>query len=205
MSNINKKVLGAGAALVALSSFVPNPFMMSGQALAQATATATLSISASVVNPLNVKQLAKLNFGVFAVTANNGSVTFKTAGETFNNGFKITSGTLGKITFTAPQNATFTISIPDYVATAIKISAGGGGSAAKTMKVDAIYIDATAKIVHGGGADALKTYNNADNDQTAKITDAGGVGKATVGGHMNFKPTNIVGVYTGTYTILMTF
>ncbi len=64
MSHLNKKALGTGVAMVALSTFVPNPFL-TGDAWAQASASDTMNITAKIVNPLGVSQLTKLNFGTF--------------------------------------------------------------------------------------------------------------------------------------------
>ena len=107
MSHSQKRMLAAGAVMVGLSSFVPNPFM-TGKAFAQATASTTLHMAASVVNPLAISQSTSLNWGQFAVNG-GGNVTIKAAAATAvilpAVGFKLANGTAGKVHISAPASA----------------------------------------------------------------------------------------------------
>lgn len=201
MSHLNKKALGTGVAMVALSSFVPNPFL-TNDAFAQATASDTMNITAAIVNPLSVNELTKLNFGTFAVKS-AGALSINNAGATtITNGVVISAAALGKVSLKAPANATFTLSIPDFAASDITLShSGGGGAASKTLLVTKIFIRATSSKF----ATYTKTFQSAQNVQAgAKIT-TGTTGTAAIGGRLTFTADNIPGTYTGTYNLISTF
>lgn len=209
MSHLNKKLLGlgTGAAVVALSAFVPNPFMI-GEAMAQATAQDTMNITAKVVNPLNVLQLTKFDMGDFAVSAASGKRTVPAGGGAvvMSNGVDLGGDVLGKVSLQAPQNATFTIEIAALAAAAIVLKNGTGGTSKKTMKVDQLTLNATTKMKLGGVAGGSATFVKSGNTNTsAVIVDAGGVGIAEIGGRVLFKPTQVTGSYLGTYTLLTSF
>ena len=209
MSHLDKKLLGAGAVMVALSSFVPNPFM-AGDAWAQASASDTMDITAKVVNPLNVKQLNALDFGEFAVKS-TGTYNFKAGGTatlTAGAGVIVTPGTVGQVQLEAPQSAAFTLSIPELsTGTAIQLLTAGttmGTVPSKTLKVTQIYLKGSAKFA----TSASKTFTG-PGGQTAtgfQITDTGEVGTMTVGGSLTFGITQVEGVdYSGSYTLIQTF
>ncbi len=210
MSHTNKKILGAGAAVVALSAFVPNPFVI-GEALAQATASAPISVAASVINPLSLTQVAALNYGGIAVSAASGSYKFNATTASISNGLIITAGVLGKVRFTAPQNATFTVTIAEFAGAGtneITLATVVGGATSKTMKISKLTLDATAKMTFDPGGvgipDNTETFKTLKTNESAKINDVGGKATATIGGVLNFKPNQVVGPYTATFTISMT-
>ncbi len=208
--SLNQKRLGASAAVVALSAFVPNLFM-AGDAMAQATASDTLKISASVTNPLGVNSATTLNFGTFAVNATAGVLTFDQATTTISNGVIVNTGALGSVTFTAPKEATFTISIPEFNPGDIKLTTGaaGGATPSKTMTVTLLKFVSTnaTKFTFGGAGGADATFSDGAATTTAKIlaAAAGTTGKATIGGVLNFTPDQLTGGYDGTYTVSITF
>ena len=201
MSHLNKKALGTGVAMVALSTFVPNPFL-TGDAWAQASASDTMNITAKIVNPLGVSQLTKLNFGTFAVKS-AGVLTLQSAagGSIITKGVIISAGTNGKVALTAPKSATFTLSIPEFAAGVLTLStAGAGGATSKTIKVVKLLYKATAKM-----AAYTKTFKSGGNVRTGAVVNSGTIGNVSIGGILNFKANNVPGTYTGTYTLLSTF
>ncbi|GEM_PF-1117351 len=213
MSHLNKKVLGAGA-LVALSAFVPNPFLIGsdgplhlGQAMAQATAKDTMNVTAKIVNPLKVVQLTKLNFGSFAVGNTDATIKLTIGGVVAIVGGDpviIAGDVNGKVSFVAPKSVKFTISVPELKAAPIDVKlAGTGATDNKTMKMPTIYIKPTAKMtIKGTNTENLVV---AGATRSAKIIDAGGIGIATLGAVLSdIDDTQVLGTYTGTYTILTT-
>lgn len=204
MSHLNKKVLGAGTALVALSAFVPNPFMI-GEAMAQATAQDTMNITAKVVNPLKVQQVTKLNFGSIAVSKASGNyVVNATGGQTITHGVVIAAPVTGKVQFTAPKSATFTIEVTDLKTSSILLKNGAGTKTSLTMKVDNIYLQATANMKIAGGTKQT-TFVKAGVTKATAVVTTGGTGTAKVGAKLNFKPNQAVGSYLGTYNMIITF
>lgn len=207
MSHLSKKVLGTGAAMVALSAFVPNPFLI-GEAMAQATAQDTMNITAKVINPLDINQITKFDFGSFAVSALDGKLVVPGTGAapSISNGVIVGAAILGKVSITAPKSATFTIEIADLKTNSIKLLNGTGGSTKKTMLVNQIQLKGTAKLSLSGKVSGTATFLKAANtDATAKVIDAGGVAAANIGGIVNFKNDNVVGDYLGSYDMLITF
>ena len=209
--SLNKKALGASAAVVALSAFVPNPFLM-GEAMAQATASDTLKISAKVVNPLGVNSGTELDFGTFAVAAAAGTYTYNQTTTTINTsgGVIISAGQLGSVTFTAPKLAVFTISIADIVGGIFITNGTGGGAgatASKTMTVTALKFVSTAATKMTIGGATTQTFTNASTTVTAQLLAGAtaGTGKATIGGILNTTSDQLVGSYSGTYTVSITF
>lgn len=77
IKKINKRKLAAGAAIVALSGFVPTPH---NSAMAE-TATATLNVQAEVLQQLSASATQALNFGQFIATNTNGYVEIDAAGS----------------------------------------------------------------------------------------------------------------------------
>jgi len=207
MSHLHKKVLGAGAAMVALSAFVPNPFLI-GEAMAQATAQDTMNVTAKIINPLKVVQLTKMNFGSFAVGNTDATIKLTAGGAVAvvaGDPVIIGGDVNGKVSFQAPQNVLFTISIPDLAATKVVLKlAGTGTTDNKTLQMKTVILKGTAKIDIDGGQ-ASENYTKLTRTRTAKITDAGGVGIATIGGYLSdIDDTQVIGTYTGTYDILST-
>ncbi|MCB9990422.1 MAG: DUF4402 domain-containing protein [Rhodospirillales bacterium] len=206
MSQLSKKVLGTGAAVVALSAFVPNPFMI-GDAMAQATASDTMNITAKIVNPMDVNQLVKLNFGSIAVgAAASAKVVLPATGAaavTAGDAVLIAGQAAGKVSFNAPSNQTFTISVADLATKAIFITAGATTAASKTMKVDQLFLKASGtKISIGGGTAA--TLKVGGTSTSAKIT-GGTAGNVNIGGRLiSINPNQLVGTYTGTYKMSVT-
>jgi hypothetical protein len=204
MSHLNKKALGMGVAMVALSSFVPNPFL-TGDAWAQASASDTLDISAKVVNPLGVDQQTELDFGTFAVKSTGSYTIDATGGGTaINSGVVIGAGAPGAVNLTAPQNASFTLSIPELSGATDVITlkvTPAATAASKTLFVDELYFKNSTKM-----AAFTETFSGGNNSYgSATVTDAGGIGTMAIGGKLNFTADNIPGNYSGSYTLIATF
>ena len=204
---IDKKKLAAGAAMVALSSFVPNP-IFTDEAHAQATASAVLTIQASVTNPLGITPGPNLNFGTFA-TAGAGSVSIDAAGVTaIVNGFVVTAAVNGTVKLTAPKSATFSLSITDYKTGTIFIDNGGGGLGAtptKTMTVKRLYFIDQGTNFNTKLAASQTVKNASANITGISIDNAAGTGKADIGGLLLFSGNQITGAYSGTYTMVISF
>lgn len=191
--------------MVALSAFVPNPFLI-GEAMAQATAQDTMNITAKVVNPMDISQKVKLNFGQFAVgSAASAKINFPAAGGptvALGDAVLITGEINGKVSFNAPANATFTISVTELAA-GIKLS-NAGTTDAKTVKVDTLYLDPTLNMTIAAGT-ASVTMNAANTSTTAKITGGGTLGSALIGGRLiDIDATQTIGTYLGSYTMQVT-
>jgi len=208
MSHLNKKTLGAGAALVALSAFVPNinitdkiPNLgLVSEAHAQATAKATLDVNAKVINPLGVSQLLKIDFEDFAI---GGAGNVKVAADgatTYVNATKIVQALPGEIKVTAPQNVTFSVSVNGIAAPGILLKNGAGGAATKTMTMKTLFLSANAANMAANVGEIKAT---AAKVAGFKITDTAGTGVIDIGGNLHFDAIQVAGDYVGTYVILL--
>lgn len=212
MSQSNKKMLAAGAVMVGLSSFVPNPFT-TGEAMAQMTATTNLNMTASVVNPLSVSQQTPLNFGVFAI---NGGGTYDvlgsgTASIAPADGFTVNPPTAGSVQVVVPSGATFTLTVPKYkTATRIKLArttTTTGATAKKILKIERLFIKGSTKIKTTGGVTLNDTARAAPNNDIQNLNLVGtGTAIFKYGGRLEFGAVGAqdLGAYTGTFTFLTT-
>lgn len=210
MSQFNKKVLGAGAAVVALSAFVPNPFLI-GEAMAQATATDTMNVTAKVVNPMDISQKVKLNFGQFAVgAAGSAKIGFAATGAisvSVGDAVLIGNEVLGKVLVNAPPGAPFDITVADLAATPIVLNhSGGGGAASKTFKLNKIFLLGSANLSLGGATNVSRSLVAGGNTNTSAVINGGGTsGTATIGGQLTaITNDQLPGTYTATYTMQVT-
>lgn len=189
--------------MVTLSAFVPNPFTID-DAFAQAFASDTMNVTARIENPLDIKRggFQDLNFGSFAV-GGSGSFTIG-AGSTINinNGFTIGGGTAGTAFISAPQSATFTLSIPTFQGGAkIPMTISGGGVPSKTLICESIFLKAKSGITGVTG-----TFKSAQGRITSiKVTSTKSTGRVYAGARITFTPIQVPGTYTGTYTMRITF
>lgn len=205
MSHPNKKLMTASAAMVGLSAFVPNP-MFTNDAMAQATATVSLSVKASVTNPLGLKSGTELDFGTFAI-ATTGTIKITAGGGTaVSNGFVITAGQAGSFTVTAPAGATFTLSVTKYAAASnIVLTAAGGGAASKSMTLSTLAWAATSKVKTTGGGTMSATLSNGNGTVTSLTLATVTKGVVNVGGQLVFNNNQVTGGYSTSYTLLVTF
>lgn len=148
----------AGAALVALSSFVPQPFMQ--QANAAAT---TINVNGSFVTGVQLSLLTNVNFGKVLATAPTGTVQLKETGAlTGLVGAKSISGKAAgsiKATF-ANSTAAFNITVAGFkTAFALTAATGGGAGPSGNVTYNKLLLggsalDAQVIIVSGGGGAA---------------------------------------------------
>jgi hypothetical protein len=157
---INTK-MAAGAALVALSGFVPQPFVNSAQA-----ASASISISGSFITGIQLAAGTDIKMGKVAVTAANGSVVISTAG--------VVTPTKAVAAGGAPQAGTFSfkavsttpnvdITVTGLGALTLAATTGGVGpvGTAKLTKITLGGIGAAPTTLTDGGAgtDKKLAYN----------------------------------------------
>lgn len=117
-----KKTLGAGAAVVALSGFVPLP----GNSAMAASDTATLNISANVLQQLTAVASTALAFGNFVVTGTGGKATVSTGGAISGSNANFISGhAAGGIKFGGPTGVAYNFSGTNMTNAGLKIDDGG--------------------------------------------------------------------------------
>lgn len=115
--------------------------LVSGQVMAQADATATAAVNATVLTPIAISKTADLQFGSFAVDAtSDGTVVIAAAdGErSFTGGAaSVSTSTTGfssaSFTVTGETTATFSVALP---ASATLTKSGGGSLTVDTFTVD---------------------------------------------------------------------
>ena len=144
-----------GAALVALSSFVPQPYMQ--QANAAAT---TINVLGSFVTGVQLSLLTNVNLGKVLATAPTGTVQLKETGAfTVTVGAKSLSGKAAgsiKATF-ANSTAAFNITVAGFKTnTALTAATGGGAGPTGKVTFDKLLLggsalDAQVIVVSGGG------------------------------------------------------
>ena len=206
MNKYNKRMLTAGAVMVGLSSYVPNPFLTNA-AMANPTAKADVTMIASIANPLAITESASLNWGAFAV-AGAGHMTVKLAGATqsVSKGFGISKGTVGKVHLSAPNLATFSLTIAKFTAASLTLK-GGTTPAKDTLTVPKLTFKGTAKLTRGGGASASGTFKKggANFKEVSLKIKTGSQAVFNYVGRVNFASDQSPGAYTGTFTMVETF
>lgn len=202
--HIDKKKVAAGAALVALSGFVPQPLMQQAHA-----ASAAINVTGSFVTGVELAAGNAFKFGTIAATGAAGSVTFNPAtggGGTFasNNAVQINASS---------QTGSFSLKVasttPDLnvtvagLGTVTLIASGGGAGPTGSVKLAQVILD---KSAFGAGADIVFASGGGTSD-TAVI--AGGAAAATtdilVGGQLTWTGGIPVGQFTQAITLTATF
>lgn len=189
--NLISKKAAAGAALVALSGFVPQPMLQQAQA-----ATATISVTGSFVTGVQLAAGADVQFGVLAATGANGSASIDTAG-TLQAGSKVVNSVGG-----APQAGSFAFTVVsltppvDFTLTglgdvgALAASAGGNGPTG-TVKLNKIIMDgigaAPLTFSAGGGTSDKVVGYAVTGAKTATLL---------VGGQLTWGATAPIGSFT---------
>ncbi len=173
-------------------------FLMAGiasSAMAQVTLTGNTA-GATLVTALTITNTTPLNFGVIAIPATAGTVVMNTAGlRTPTGASLVTTGTPSTVAlFTVGGTASdnYTLTLPTSINV---ITAGGGGEGLiKEMLIDNIMvkIDAAAETA----------YTVPINTPTLS---AGGVSTFLVAGTLNIKALQTLGVYAGTYTVIVDY
>lgn len=188
-------------ALVVLSAFVPNLFLV-GQALAQANAQDTMNMTAKVVNPLQVSPSLnfKLNFQSFAVKGSGSFVVMPGGTSAISKGVTIGGATAGTAVLKVPQNVSFTLSVPTFQASSVKLTFGGGGAASKEMTLKSLLFENVSKMLN-----ITATIKNGNAKIPGiKITNPANTGKLAVGAKIKFHPNQAVGTYHGSFVVRIT-
>ncbi len=214
MSCFYNKALGAGAAMVALSAFVPNlniidkaadlNLKLIGSAHAQATKTASLDFSASVFNPLVISLGASLQGGKFGIGGAGSIIVQPGGGTTANNQVVVTAGINGVVTVKAPNGATFSLSLTKFgggnnIYIATPLGGGAGATPSKTMTITQVKINASTTNMNSK-AGVFATTNP---KVTGYIITVGSSGTLDVGATIVIDGSEVPGTYTGSTVITM--
>ncbi len=192
---LNKKA-AAGVALVALSGFVPQPFMQQAEA-----ASASISVTGSFITGVILAAGTSIKFGKLAATDINGSVTIDTAGA-LTPSKAVTAGG-------APQAGSFAVTfvstVPniDITVTGLGLVAlaasGGGAGPTGTVKLNNIVLDqlgaAAITLTDGGGGSATTTGFNITTATT----------NIKVGGQLTWGGTQPIGTFTEAIVLTIAF
>lgn len=193
--HLSKKA-AAGAALVALSGFVPQPMMQSAQA-----ATATINMTGSFVTGIALAAGTNASFGVLAATDVNGTATLSTAGAVTPSKAVTAGGTpqAGSFAFTAVSTTpNIDITVAGLGAVTLNPSAGLGGPAG-TVNINKVFLDnigtAAITLTDGGGG----TAKTAGYDFTVKT------GAIKVGGQLTWGATAPIGQFSEAITLTVAY
>jgi hypothetical protein len=165
---------------------------VTNRGLAQVTLTGNTA-GAELVVALTITNTTPLQFGVIAIPATAGSVTLNTAGLRTPSGTGVsivasgTPKTVAKFDLTGTSGDTYSFTLPSD----ITVSTGGGG-ANKVMTIDnfVVKVDGASEVAYGSiGACTLTS----------------GASSILVGGKLNINASQTLGVYTGTYTVIVDY
>ncbi|GJL85521.1 MAG: hypothetical protein DHS20C02_12960 [Micavibrio sp.] len=151
-----------GAAVVALSGFVPQPLISSAQA-----ATATISVTGSFITGIALAAGANANFGSVAATAPAGSVVLATTGAITASPNAVAVGGAvanGSFVFTAVDTTPNINMTVTGLGAVVLAATGGGNGPVGTMKLANVSLGgigaAAATFPSGGGTTAtVANYN----------------------------------------------
>ena len=159
--------------------------------MAQVTLTGN-NAGATLVSALTITNTTPLNFGRIAIPAIAGSVTMSTAGLRTPTGCTIvttgTPSTVALFTVGGTADAFYTLTLP----TSITVSTTGTG--VNTMIIDNIMVN-----VNSTGEAAYTVPIS-----TPKLS-SGGVSTFLMAGKLNFADSQLLGVYAGTYTVIVDY
>lgn len=195
-----KKAVAAGA-LVALSGFVPQPFVQTARIINSAQAASQeFSAKATFASGITLSKKAEMNFGTVVATDVNGKFTLKTdGGVTASNGVGIANkavGVLGVKALTTGGNIDLTLAglgLMDRAATA------NGGDQGTVKLASVIFKDklgAADLTFKSGGGTVAKVADYDFNKKTASNIAFGGALTWTA------RP---IGVFTTTLTLSANF
>lgn len=175
--HLSKKRVAAGAALVALSGFAPQPLMQQAQA-----ASATMKVTGSFITGVQLFTGTSAKFGVLAVTGANGKATLSTAGAvTPSNAVKVgAASTNGSIKINAVSTAvSMDVTVKGLGPITLSASAGGGGptgtpSLSKVVLGGAGLSAALTVVQTAGTSGAVVSAVKAASSATTKAINIGG-------------------------------
>jgi len=183
-----KKLVLLVAAVLVIAGF-------SSSMMAQVTLTGNTA-GAELVTALTIVNTTPMNFGVIAIPATAGTVAMNTAGLRTPTGCTIvetgTPKTVALFTVGGTASDNYTLTLPTSINV---ITAGGGGEGGiKEMTINNIVVKVDA-------ADEAA--------YTAPIStpalSAEGASTFLVGGTINIKALQTLGVYAGTYTVVVDY
>ena len=139
---LNKGKLAAGAAMVALSGFVPNPLMNE----AQAQVSTNINVSGSFISGIAIGGTQSLNFGQVVATSTTGNIGLNSANifNISNNALPVAGNQIGKITLTvAVKSAEFDITVTGFGTVGGFAATTGAAGPSGTASLSAIYFGGT--------------------------------------------------------------
>lgn len=194
---INTKTkMAAGAALVALSGFVPQPLISNAEA-----ASAKINVTGSLITGIVLAAGQDVKFGSVAATDINGKMSISTAGVITPSKAVAVGGApqAGTFAFTA-VSTTPNVDITVAGLGALTLAAtGGGGGPTGTAKLNKIVLDniaaAATTLTNAGGGTAKK----AGYDITSLT------GPIKVGASVTWGATQPIGSFTQQITLTMAY
>lgn len=199
-NHINKKA-AAGAALVALSGFVPQVADNQAQA-----ATATITVTASLVTGITLAAGDDLQFATAAATQGTGSLVMAPAGTvTYNKATAaISGGTVknGTLAFTA-ANATGKISVTVAgigAVTGLAATTGGAGPTG-SLTLDSVVLDK----MNAGNETVTVGVGSTGKIATVTLTAGAATTTIDVGISLSWGATLPVGKFTQALTFTMAY
>jgi len=176
-----KKTLLVFAAIVMMTSFTT-------KIVAQVTLTGNTA-GAELVTALTITNSTPLHFGVIAIPATAGSVTLSTAGLRTATGCTIvasgTQKTVAKFDLTGTAGATYSFTLPASI-TVTKVSS----TETMTINTFVVKVDGASEVAYGS---------------IGTCTLTSGASSVLVGGKLNIGASQALGVYAGTYTVIVDY
>ncbi len=187
---INKK-MAAGAALVALSGFVPQPLVGTAEA-----ASAKIDVSGSFITGIKLAAGQDVKFGSLAATDVNGTAKIVTAGTvTLTKGVAVGGAPqAGSFVFTAVSTTpNVDITVAGLGAVVLAASVGGGGPTG-TVTLNKI-------ILKGAGIDETLTDGGGGTAKKAGEAISAKTGPIKVGAIVGWGGTQPIGSFTQEITL----
>ncbi len=185
-----KKGAAAGAVLVALSGFVPEPLV--NPLISQANAaTATFNVTGSFITGIKLTPITDAKFGSVAATGVNGTAKLSTAGAvTSAKGTAVGGAQEGEVQFTAVNTTpNVDVTVKSMGAVVLAATSGGAGPTG-TMKLTKLLFGdiaaATFAVTDAGGGTGVSA--GVDIDTLAAVM--------KVGAHVSWGATQPLGQFT---------
>ena len=201
----NKAKVASGAALVALSGFVPQPMMQSAQA-----ASATINVTASLITGISMVNGNSIKFGKVIATGTGGVLIVEPAAGALSGSVKVQPVSGNQVGDFKLAAAITGVAIDATVkglgpVTSFKVTGGGAGPSGGTgLKIDRFFID-SANITKG----AKITFSSAGGT-SASISNAFAVTTTAqqtinVGAAILWGGTQPIGSFTQATTLILAF
>lgn len=190
MSKNLKTKVAAGAALVALSGFVPQPLMQQANA-----ATATINATGSFISGVALAGGQALQFGTIVATQTTGNVQITVGGAAANTNNALMLG--------APQQGLFTYTLAITGSLRLSITQGIGavaGPAPGTVQLNRVTF--SSANVNGGNTFQFAATGAI---QTHSFGDTGPANNLNMGGRIAWNGGRPIGAFTQTVGLFMAF